>query len=171
MKTFSVDTHPTKPPSDKNCSLVLKICLLCVDFISWHCIISRKACEASFKEAGFDYIVTEKMVCAGGEKGEQIMQRQYKYKKKYEQKSKYKHKKIQMWIQIQAKIQIHGRGEDVKHRAKWEKVAPVKYKFHWNVKTNLQFFWWKSLEIVIGNLVWGELKRMGKLPFNIWFKF
>ena len=31
-----------------------------------------KDCEASFKEAGFDYIVTEKMVCAGGEKGEEI---------------------------------------------------------------------------------------------------
>ena len=31
-----------------------------------------KECEASFKEAGFDYIVTEKMVCAGGEKGERI---------------------------------------------------------------------------------------------------
>ena len=30
-----------------------------------------KECEASFKEAGFDYIVTEKMVCAGGEKGEE----------------------------------------------------------------------------------------------------
>ena len=30
-----------------------------------------QVCEASFKEAGFDYIVTEKMVCAGGEKGEE----------------------------------------------------------------------------------------------------
>jgi len=31
--------------------------------------VSNQVCEASFKEAGFDYIVTEKMVCAGGEKG------------------------------------------------------------------------------------------------------
>lgn len=31
--------------------------------------VSNQDCEASFKEAGFDYIVTEKMVCAGGEKG------------------------------------------------------------------------------------------------------
>ena len=32
-----------------------------------------QVCEASFKEAGFDYIVTEKMVCAGGEKGEELI--------------------------------------------------------------------------------------------------
>ena len=42
-----------------------------------------QVCEASFKEAGFDYIVTEKMVCAGGEKGKEQIRQKYTFKHRH----------------------------------------------------------------------------------------
>ena len=94
-----------------------------------------QVCEASFKEAGFDYIVTEKMVCAGGEKGEQQI-RQIQQKHKY--KKKYKHNTLSQRTWFVQALEKAGQFLEISKR-------------------------WKYFQIVSWNMVYGDVKGVGEI--------